>query len=95
MSAVLLFWLSHFYYFGRFLLEVFVLVVSLKTNFHSRNLQGKIYGYGKVQHELSNPGRVAGNGSRVEWCFEGCMDSSGLRYSLIFWNWHLVAMLRG
>lgn len=45
MSAVLLFWLSHFYYFSRFLLEVFVLVVSLKTNFHSR--KAKYMGMGK------------------------------------------------
>lgn len=47
MSSVSLFWLSHFHCFSRFLLEVSVLVVSLKTSFHSRNLQGICLGMGK------------------------------------------------
>jgi len=77
VSAVLLFWLSRFHRFSPFLLEMFVLVVSLRTNFPSRNLQGKMRGYGKAQYKLSNPGRVGGNVSWVKWCFEGCMDCSG------------------
>lgn len=47
MSPVALFWLSHFHCSSRALLEVLVLAVSLKTRFHSRNLQGICLGMGK------------------------------------------------
>lgn len=42
-----LFCLSHLLCFSRFLLEAFVLMVSLKTDFYSRNLQGICLGMRK------------------------------------------------
>lgn len=55
-----------------------MLVSSIKTNFDSGNLQGKVPVYGKVQYKLSGSRRVGGSDSWVKRCFEGCTDSSGL-----------------
>lgn len=72
-----------------------MLVSSIKTNFDSGNLQGKVPVYGKVQYKLSSSRRVGGSDSWVKRCFEGCMDSVACDIPWHFGTDRLVAKFKG